>query len=155
MAERPENGEHNAPLVFVVNDDTAFLELMEELLKDEGYRCRTLKSTKSAHDEIRESQPSLVVLDVRINNEEAGLLLLDLITIDPATSSIPVIVASANLQALAHREVELAAKGIYVLAKPFDIDELSALMTRAMRGSIATAASQSRQATENRGARSK
>jgi DNA-binding NtrC family response regulator len=120
------------PRVLVVNDDTDFLRLMEQLLEDEGYRAETLKSTKGAIEHIKKVRPSLVVLDVRINNEEAGLLLLDLITLDPDTRSIPVVVASANLQALAGRQHELADKGIYVIAKPFDIDDLGALIRRAL-----------------------
>jgi len=120
------------PLIIVVNDDTAFLQLMEQLLEDEGYRTEVLKSTKNAHERIKERCPALVILDVRINNEEAGLLLLDLITLDPETSSIPVIIASANLQALAGRDDELAAKGIYVIAKPFDIDDLAVLIRNAL-----------------------
>ena len=120
------------PLILVVNDDTAFLQLMEQLLEDEGYRTEVLKSSKDALGHIKERRPALVILDVRINNEEAGLLLLDLITLDPETSSIPVIIATANLQALAGREDELAEKGIYVIAKPFDIDDLAALVRRAL-----------------------
>jgi CheY-like chemotaxis protein len=120
------------PLILVVNDDTAFLELMQQLLEDEGYAAEVLKSTKNALEHIKERRPALIVLDVRINNEEAGLLLLDLITLDPETRSIPVIIASANLRALAGREDELAAKGIYVIAKPFDIDDLAALIRNAL-----------------------
>jgi CheY-like chemotaxis protein len=122
------------PLILVVNDDTAFLQLMEQLLEDEGYQAEALKSTKNALDHIKKRQPALIVLDIRINNEEAGLLLLDLITLDPETRSIPVVIASANLQALAGREDELADKGIYVIAKPFDIDDLAALIRRALWG---------------------
>src|SRR6266542_2428735 len=120
------------PSVLVVNDDTTFLQLMEQLLEDEGYRAEALKETKGALEYIKRERPSLVVLDIRINNEEAGLLLLDLITLDPETRSIPVIVANANLRALAGREDQLAAKGIYVIAKPFDIDELGALIRTAL-----------------------
>ena len=120
------------PLIIVVNDDTAFLQLMEQLLEDEGYEAEVMKSTKNALEHIKERRPALIVLDVRINNEEAGLLLLDLITLDPETRSIPVVIASANLQALAGREDELASKGIYVIAKPFDIDDLAALIRKAL-----------------------
>jgi DNA-binding NtrC family response regulator len=132
VTDQDSDAHSQAPLVFVVNDDTAFLQLMQELLGEEGYRCRTLMSSKDAHVEIRENQPDLVILDIRINNEEAGLLVLDLLTIDPATCAIPVIVASADLQALANRQAELVNKGIYVLPKPFDIQELGELMKRAM-----------------------
>ena len=44
------------------------------------------------------------------------------------------IIASANLKALAGREDELADKGIYVIAKPFDIDDLAALIRHALWG---------------------
>ena len=121
------------PLILVVNDDTAFLELMEQLLEDEGYEVQVLKSSKNALEHIKQRRPALVLLDVRINNEESGLLLLDLITLDPETRPIPVIIASANLRALAGREDELAAKAIYVIAKPFDIDDLAALIRTALR----------------------
>lgn len=120
------------PCVFVVNDDTAFLQLMEQLLDDEGYRAVTLGSSKNARGRIAEEQPDLVVLDIRLNSQESDLLLLDLLSLDPATRSIPVIVASANLQPLASREVELAERGIYVLAKPFDIDDLATLTRMAL-----------------------
>ena len=125
--------DQDRPLILVVNDDTAFLRLMEQLLDDEGYRTETLKSTSKAMEHIKERRPALVVLDVRINNEESGLLLLDLITLDPETRSIPVIIASAHLKALGGREDELAEKGIYVIAKPFDIAELSALIRLALQ----------------------
>jgi CheY-like chemotaxis protein len=121
------------PVITVVNDDTTFLQLMEQLLDDEGYEAEALKSTNNALDHIKKRKPALIVLDIRINNEENGLLLLDLITLDPETRKIPVIIASANLQALAGREDELAAKGIYVIAKPFDIDDLAALIRHALR----------------------
>ena len=126
------------PCVFVVNDDTAFLQLMEQLLDDEGYRAVTLRSSKTARGRIAEEQPDLVVLDIRLNNQESDLLLLDLLSLDPTTRSIPVIVASANLQPLASREEELAGKGIYVLAKPFDIADLGRLIRTALaRRSVA------------------
>lgn len=71
------------PCIFVVNDDTVFLQLMEQLLTDEGYDAVTLKSSKDAHERIKEAQPALVILDIRLNNEDAGLLLLDLLALDP------------------------------------------------------------------------
>ncbi len=125
---------NDRPSVLVVNDDTAFLQLMEQLLEDEGFRASTLNSTEGALDIIKEKHPALVILDIRINNEQSGLLLLDLVTLDPETRWIPVIVATANLHALAGREQELADKGIYVIAKPFDIDELGGLIKKALGG---------------------
>ncbi len=77
------------PLIVVVNDDTAFLQLMEQLLDDEGYEAEALKSTTNAIEHIKKRRPALIILDVRINNEESGLVLLDLMTLDPERDRSP------------------------------------------------------------------
>lgn len=118
--------------ILVINDDTAFLQLMAQLLEDEGYQAEALRSTTNAIDQIKDRPPALIILDLRINNEESGLVLLDLITLEPETRSIPVVIASANLQPLAGRTDELAENGIYLIAKPFDIDALGALIRTAL-----------------------
>jgi CheY-like chemotaxis protein len=73
------------------------------------------------HKEVR---PALVVLDIRMNNEERGWSILNLVTLDPETSDIPVIVCSAAIQSL-HQHQELLSKyGIHALPKPFDVETL-------------------------------
>lgn len=47
------------PLIAVVNDDPAFLELMHDLLTDESYTTILLHEGNTAYEMIREQLPNL------------------------------------------------------------------------------------------------
>jgi twitching motility two-component system response regulator PilH len=84
------------PVIAVVNDDTAFLNLMYELLTDEGYSCFLHIVGSTAYEKIRDEMPDLVILDVRMDEPESGWHVFDLLKLDPETHDIPVIVCSAD-----------------------------------------------------------
>src|SRR5690242_7919533 len=113
------------PRIVVINDDTAFLELMQELLREEGgYAVAILREWDGAYQYVKVEQPDLVLLDIRMSGEEAGWTILELLTLDPATRGVPVIVCSAAVRSL-HDHAELLARyGVHVLEKPFDLEVL-------------------------------
>src|SRR5262245_21012601 len=113
------------PLVVVINDDTPFLELMEALLEgEEGYEVRVRREWNNAYAFVKELHPDLVILDVVMGNEERGWGILNLLTLDPETRPIPVIVCSAAVQSLKQHASTMERYGIRALAKPFDLEEL-------------------------------
>ena len=114
------------PHVAVINDDTTFLRLMDELLgQQEGYRVSTSFVGSEAYTFVREVQPDLVVLDLVFGNSaEQGWRTLDLLTLDPATRRIPVIVCSAATVQLQDHADWLRRFDVGVLPKPFDLDTL-------------------------------
>jgi DNA-binding response OmpR family regulator len=113
------------PRIAVINDDTAFLNLMEELLEEEeGYDVSVCREANNAYQFVKDQLPDLVILDVRVGHEESGWTILELLTLDPATRPIPVIVCSAALHSLAEHQPLLEQYGCEVLAKPFDLDAL-------------------------------
>ena len=114
------------PHVAVINDDTTFLRLMDELLgREEGYRVSTSFVGGEAHSFVREVQPDLVVLDLVFGDSaEQGWRTLDLLTLDPATRRIPVIVCSAATTLLHQHADWLRRFDVEVLPKPFDLDAL-------------------------------
>lgn len=111
-------------LIAVINDDTAFLRLMQDLLVGEGYEVTLHIEGDSAHDKVRESTPDLVVLDIRMEHQESGWMVLDLMRLDPRTHDIPVIITSADHTALHNKEAMLRRQGYEILEKPFDLDTL-------------------------------
>ncbi len=111
--------------IAVINDDTTFLDLMRELLEEEGnYEVLICREWDRAYQFVKQEQPDLVIQDIRIGGEEHGWTILNLLTLDPETAPIPTIVCSAAIQSL-HEHQELLTKyGIHALPKPFDLQTL-------------------------------
>ncbi|GAC1470268.1 MAG: hypothetical protein NVS2B16_04980 [Chloroflexota bacterium] len=110
--------------IAVVNDDTVFLSLMAELIKDAGWETVILREGDAAYQIIKENRPDAVILDLRLEHPDTGWKVLELIKLDPATRHIPIIVCSAAIDDLRVREDWLDEHGIATLLKPFDIDDL-------------------------------
>ena len=120
--------------IVIVDDTPELLELFAALLTDEGYRVIPCQEGAKAHALIAHERPDLVMLDLRM----AGVAeweVLDALKADEATADIPVIVCSGAVEELQAAEPRLRALGCDILAKPFDIDDLSTRVSRAVRGS--------------------
>jgi two-component system response regulator VicR len=111
--------------VAVINDDTAFLDLMRELLEqEEHYEVLICREWDGAYQFVKDHRPDLVIQDIRIGGEEHGWTILNLLTLDPVTRPIPMIVCSAAIQSLHEHQEWLSQYGIRALPKPFDLDTL-------------------------------
>ena len=109
----------------LINDDTTFLNLMRELLEEmEHYEVRTCTQWDDAYSFVERERPDLVLLDIVMGGEERGWMILQLLTLDPRTRPIPVIVCSAAIHSLQEHRALLERYGIAVLPKPFDLDAL-------------------------------
>jgi CheY-like chemotaxis protein len=118
----------DAPLIAVVNNDTAFLEMMATLLADAGYRSFTHKDSSDAFQRIKKECPDLLVLDIRLSDAEAGWSILELVKLDLDTHQLPVIVCSADALQLREKAPRLRELNCAPLEKPFDLDELLRLV---------------------------
>lgn len=118
--------------IAVINDDSEFLSLMEQVLTDEGYDVDLMRTFSLAHEKVRDSQPDVVILDIVSSQEERGWTLLELIRLDPRTTEIPVIVCSAAVASLEERRAVLEGQGIVAIAKPFDLDMLLGAINEAL-----------------------
>ncbi|HLI50919.1 MAG TPA: response regulator [Thermomicrobiaceae bacterium] len=112
------------PRIAVINDDTAFLQLMYELLSDEGYETEIYRETTAIHATLRQEQPDLVIIDIRMEQPSTGWQVLEMLRLDPVTSRIPVIVCSADANDLRAKEELLQRNGYASLVKPFDLEDL-------------------------------
>jgi DNA-binding response OmpR family regulator len=110
--------------IAVVNDDTMFLSMMCDLLAEEGWESYSLREADSAFEELRQDPPDLIILDIRLGAPEAGWTVLNLLKLDRATANVPIVVCSAALQDLRAKESYLNDRGVGILVKPFDIDDL-------------------------------
>src|SRR4029453_14702924 len=111
--------------IALINDDTDFLELMRDLLEgDEGYEVSICKEWDGAYEFVKHTRPDLVIQDITIGGQELGWTILNLLTLDPETRPIPILVCSAAIQSLHEHQPLLDKYGITALPKPFDLDEL-------------------------------
>ncbi len=91
---------------------------------------------------MREQQPDVVILDLHLETPDAADRLLDLMAVDPATQRIPTIICSGDGAALRNRMKHWRRPAYAMLAKPFQIDELMALVQSAIAGDAECASSQ-------------
>ncbi|MCU0491092.1 MAG: response regulator [Chloroflexaceae bacterium] len=114
--------------ITVVNDYPDFLDLIVEMLTDEGYEVTAFPKHQGAFEQIKESQPDIVICDLVFGNEIHGMALLDMLYLEPKTRAIPVILCTAATDKLREITPSLAAKGIRWLEKPFSIESLLDLL---------------------------
>lgn len=83
----------NRPLVLVIDDDDATLQLVEDYLSSAGYRVSVLSSAVQALEYAVRLQPAVILTDVMLPDVD-GWELLRQLKADPASAHIPVIVMS-------------------------------------------------------------
>ncbi len=116
--------------IAVVDDTNEFLRFMEELLVEEGYEAVLWASGAGAHDMVLREKPALVVLDIRMEREDSGMLVLELLRLDVHTVTIPVIVCTADMTFIREQEARLQQLHCELQPKPFALDDLMEKVTR-------------------------
>lgn len=118
--------------IAVVNNDTDFLDLMEELLRLEGYKTLICREGDRAYELMKRVQPDLIILDIRLEHAETGWTVLECLRLDPTTTAIPVIVCSADSIFLREKALSLQQLRCDILEKPFDLDMLLEKVARSL-----------------------
>ena len=132
MAPKDSEAAAPRPRLVVTNHDSAFLGLLEQLLGEEGYEALVPPKLDEPYPFIKAARPAAVVLDLPFRQETAVLATLDTLRLDPATAALPVVVCTTSPGAL-DRLARWEGEGLYVLAKPFDLDRLLAVLATALR----------------------
>lgn len=112
------------PLVAVVNDEVAFVRVLEALLRDEGFDTLLLQVGEIAYERIKQERPDLIILDISASQPEVSWKAVDLLVIDPASTAIPLIICAVADQAYRDRQPKLQTLGHVLIEKPFALDEL-------------------------------
>ncbi|MGE3960384.1 MAG: response regulator [Dehalococcoidia bacterium] len=121
------------PQVLVVDDDHGIRVLLRDVLTDAGCGVLTASDLSQAIQAIEEHQPDLLVLDLSIPGESEATLR----RVTGLAHHTKVLVLSGSSE-LHERAQDLGAHE--ALAKPFDIDELVAVVQRLTGCSACTVA---------------
>jgi CheY-like chemotaxis protein len=114
----------NSPLIAVVDDDRAVVQLVTAFLEAQDYRTVSCFQAAEAIALIQSAHPDLVLLDIQMEQWDAGLQVLTALRQNAATHSLRVIVCSANLPLLRQQEQHIRSLGAQILEKPYTFDTL-------------------------------
>jgi len=119
--------------ILIVDDEKDIRELIGDILKDEGFTIRLAGNSDDCMAEINAEPPSLMILDIWLKDSRMdGIDILKSVKRD--NPDIPIIIISG------HGNVEIAVaaikQGAYdFIEKPFNIDQLMVVVSRAMETS--------------------
>ncbi len=110
--------------VLVINDTQEILDLFRTILEDEGDYHVTLSSFPLKVKEVAELNPDLIILDYMFGEQKLGWQMLQMLKMSQDTSQIPIIICTVSIQDVRDQEGYLTSKGVHVVFKPFDVDDL-------------------------------
>ena len=119
--------------ILIVDDEKDIRELISDILKDEGYNTRLAANSDDCMAEINAAPPALMVLDIWLKDSRMdGIDILK--TVKRDNPDVPIIIISG------HGNIEIAVaaikQGAYdFIEKPFNIDQLTVVVSRAMETS--------------------
>ncbi len=119
--------------ILIVDDERDIRELISDILKDEGFPTRLASNSDECMDEINSAPPALMILDIWLKDSRMdGIDILK--TVKRDNPDVPIIIISG------HGNIEIAVaaikQGAYdFIEKPFNIDQLTVVVTRAMETS--------------------
>ncbi len=120
--------------IAVVDDEPSFLDLLQEVLTDDGYEAHRFPGGAADYPRVRDLAPDAIILDIRMEDPRTGWDLLARMRRDDVLGTTPIIVCSGDLPLLRERAEDLERLGAAVLAKPFDLDDLLTLLDRLTGG---------------------
>lgn len=116
----------DSPKILVADDDPLVVDLIKTLLEGEGYSVLSASNGQEAVSEAALHHPDVVLIDVTMPVMD-GVTACRELRKNPQTSQTPVVVMSAG-ENYSRRIKEIGANGF--IAKPFNIDDLLALLGR-------------------------
>jgi DNA-binding response OmpR family regulator len=116
--------------MLIVEDEPGIGEIIEYALNDEpGYQATAVPNGAAALAFLAEVRVDLILLDINLPGLD-GFAIHDLIRARPGTATVPILFMTASMH-----EEEFARRGVTTwLQKPFDIDDMLALVASALDG---------------------
>lgn len=106
--------------ILIVEDQADVAQLIDVVLKGEGYTVAIAKDGAQGLMLARDWNPDLILMDIMLPGVDGGTLIARLRQ-EPETAELPIIAMSAS-RTLRDRTAELQADAL--LSKPFDVDAL-------------------------------
>jgi CheY-like chemotaxis protein len=109
--------------ILIVDDDPTIVQMLSDVLHDEGYEVATATQSLRAFDRAKEAQPDLILMDIMMPYLD-GLDQIKLFSLDDDLKDVPIIVITAKAHALDGIQDLRALRIVDYLYKPFEISIL-------------------------------
>lgn len=116
--------------ILMVDDDKLVTDLLQKLLKSEGYETVAVNDSTKAVEVAKAELPDLILLDLMMPQPD-GFRVCRLLREDPTFTLIPIIIVTA-LDDGDSRAVAFGAGATDYLTKPFHPGELNDKITEAL-----------------------
>lgn len=114
--------------ILIIDDEASIRLMLKESLKDYGYEAYTAKNSEEAFVKNEEHLPDVIILDLKLGNENGLDLIKELKSYNP-NGQIIILTAYGDIKTA----VEAVKKGVYdFVNKPFDIDELILIIEKSL-----------------------
>lgn len=110
----------SAKVIAVVDADDATRHMLDVLLREAGFQVISSASVPDAQQFILRTLPDLVLLDLWLEDRNAGVQIMGALGRDPLTRDISVILCTGRVEVVRAHGPMLHALGYGVQEKPFD-----------------------------------
>ncbi len=128
------------PIIWIVDDDASIRWVIETALEDRDYIIKSYDSPITALQHIKESPPTVVVSDVRMPDMD-GMTFME--AVHEIDARIPVVIMTAHAD-LDTAVKSLQSKAFDYMPKPFEIEDVLAIIDRAVRRQMSGGKSKTR-----------
>jgi len=116
------------PLILLVDDEPSIRETVSFILDMEGYQVVTAENGDEALEQIRRLKPPVVLLDAMMPRRD-GFDVCRTVKSDPTLAATKIVMLTA-LGQKADQEKAMVAGADFYVTKPFDEEDLLALLAR-------------------------
>jgi CheY-like chemotaxis protein len=89
--------------ILLVDDDLDFLEMHKAVLMNHGYEVTTATSAQEGWEKVRAEMPDLIVLDLMMEEHDAGFSFAQRIKNDPLFKKTPILMVTAVADATGYK----------------------------------------------------
>jgi len=112
--------------IFIFDDDVDILEVCSITLETEGYKVVTASSCENILGQVAATKPDLIIMDNKIP-DAGGITASKTLKASSQFHQIPILFFSANSDV---QQLATEAQADLFMEKPFDLDELVAVVKR-------------------------
>ena len=116
--------------IAIVDDDISICTILSNVLSDEGYEVVVATGPDELLAQVLRLPPDLALIDMCLGSWGDGLTLAAAMRSEPLLAHTRLILMSGAADWLRQHSSELRHLQAHMVAKPFDLDELLALIAR-------------------------